>query len=97
MARLTAKQRKEREEARKVREERLRLAVEQSRRVWLGRTVSFVHLLDNKVKVGVVVEVSDDGMTTVEYQLIAGCDDDGPDLMYMDVGYESELLTLVEK
>lgn len=94
MARLTAKQRRERDEARRVHEEAIKALAEKSRRVWLGRTVSFVHELDEKLKLGVVTEVSDDGTTTVEYQLISGCDD-APGWMYISVGYESEYLTLV--
>ncbi len=96
MARLTAQQRKEREAARLAYEERLRVVVEQSRRVWLGRSVSFVDLLDKKVKTGVVTEVSDDGTTLVEYQLIPGYDD-APVCLYIDAGYESEVLTLTEE
>ncbi len=58
--------------------------------------MSFVHELDHQVKMGVVTEVSDDGITTVEYQLIPGCED-APGWMYIDVGYEPEFLTLVEE
>ncbi len=86
--RLTAKERRERAAT-------LAALVLQSRSTWFGHCVKFVHPLDGKVKLGRVVEVADDGITKVEYQLIPGTDDILGE-MYIVVGHELEVLTLVD-
>ena len=83
MARLTAKERRERAAV-------LQVMVEQSRQNWLGKRVTFEHPLDEKIKLGRVTEIDARGLVTVEYQLIEGV----PGCMLIQVGYEAENLTM---
>src|SRR5258706_1997870 len=71
MARLTAKERREQAAA-------LRVAVDQSRREWLGKRVRFTDLLDYKTKVGVFREITDAGNVTLEYQMFPWWPDEPP-------------------
>ncbi len=89
MARLTARERRERAEA-------LRAAVEQSRRDWLGKRVQFTDLLDKKIKVGVFTEVDDEGHVTLTYQMFPWWPEEPPAEMCTFVGHEEELLDLLE-
>ncbi len=89
MARRTVKQRREQAEA-------LRAQVEQSRREWLGKRVRFTDLLDDKIKVGVFTKVTDDGYVTMEYQMFPWWPDEPPAVFCTQVGYELELLDLVD-
>jgi hypothetical protein len=81
MARLTAKERRERAAA-------LRAAVEQSRREWLGKQVRFTDLLDHKTKVGVFREITDDGSVILEYQMFPWWPDEPPATLLTSVGHE---------
>jgi len=67
--------------------------VEQSRQIWLGKSVTFDHPLDKQIKRGKVTEIDATGLVTVEYQLIdgiAGC-------MLLQVGHEAENLTMIDE
>ncbi len=72
----------------------LHVKVQRARSIWLGRCVKFVHLLDDKVKLGCVTEVTDDGTIVVDYQLIPGTDD-APGTMYVPLGCEVGVLMVV--
>jgi hypothetical protein len=74
----------------------LRLLVMQARLLWLGRCVSFVDPEDGERYVGVVSSVSDEGITTVEYQLVPGADE-ALSSIWFSTGSESRLLTLVSE
>ena len=87
MARLTAKERRERALV-------LQLAVEKSRQEWLGKRVPFRDLLDKKIKEGVFAEVSDTGCVLFEYQEFPWPDE--PATFCTQVGHEEELLSLIE-
>ena len=89
MARVTAKERRERAAA-------LRAAVEQSRREWLGKQVRFTDLLDHKTKVGVFREITDDGSVILEYQMVPWWPDEPPATFLTSVGHEQELLDMIE-
>jgi hypothetical protein len=86
MARLTAKERRERVAA-------FQALVEQSRQIWLGKWVTFDHPLDKKIKRGKVTEINATGLVTVEYQLIDGV----PGCMLLQVGHEAENLTVIDE
>lgn len=89
MARETAKERREWAAA-------LRVAVEQSRREWLGKRVRFADLLDHKTKVGVFREVTDDGSVILQYQMFPWWPDEPPTTLLTSVGHEQELLDIID-
>lgn len=89
MARLTAKERRERKAA-------LVVLVRQSREQWLGKRVQFIALLDKQVKQGMVTEVDDEGWVTVEYAPYPWSDVLDGELCIV-VGHEAEVLTLVDE
>jgi hypothetical protein len=89
MPRLTTKERREKAAA-------LRAPVEQSRREWLGKRVRFTDLLDNKTKVGVFREITDDGSVTLEYQMFPWWPDEPPATLLTSVGHEQELLSMID-
>lgn len=89
MARFTAKERRERAAA-------LHTAVERSRQQWLGKRIRFTDLLDEKTKVGVFTEVTDEGHVVVEYQMFPWWPDEPPATIYTLVGHEQKWLEMVD-
>jgi len=89
MAWLTAKERRERSVA-------LLVAVERSRREWVGKRVRFTDLLDHKIKVGIFREVTDDGNVILEYQMFPWWPDEPPAMLFTSVGHEQDLLDMIE-
>lgn len=89
MTQLTAKERREQATA-------LLVAVERSRREWVGKRVRFTDLLDHKIKVGIFREVTDDGNVILEYQMFPWWPDEPPATLFTSVGHEQELLDMIE-
>ena len=74
----------------------LRLEVMQARLHWLGRCVLFEDPVDRQEKIGLIADVTDEGMLALEFQRMPGTDGEC-EIVVIPVGFESELFILVEE